>query len=71
MISEFLAEEARRVKHLKQFAHEIEQLRIEDVCLFWPKRPNDGMIYFKEPDRYRVWRCDYVGRKPKGLGFDD
>jgi hypothetical protein len=71
MIREFLAEEARRVKHLKQLAHEIEQLGIEDVCLFWPKRPNDGMIYFKGPDRYRVWRCDYVGRKPKGLGFDD
>ena len=22
----------------------------EDVCLFWPDRPDDGMIYFKGPD---------------------
>ena len=31
LIREFLTDEARGVKHLRQFAHEIEQLRIEDV----------------------------------------
>lgn len=71
MVQEFLTEEASQVRHLRQYAQEIEQLRIEDVCLFWPKGPNDGMIYFKGPDKYRVWRCDYVNRKPKALGFDD
>lgn len=71
LVSAFLADEARTVKHLTRFADEIQQLRIEDVCLFWPDRPDDGMIYFKGPDESRVWRCDYVGRKPRGLGFDE
>src|SRR5262245_36018124 len=69
-VSAFLAEEARSVKHLTRFADEIRQLTIEDVCLFWPHRSDDGMIYFKGPDEFRVWRCDYVARKPQGLGFD-
>ena len=70
MIADFLAAEARDVKSLRYFSDEIRQLVIEDVCLFWPKRPNDGMVYFKGPDEFRLWRCDYVGRKPTGLGFD-
>ena len=69
-VSAFLADEARTVKHLTRFADEIRLLTIEDVCLFWPERPEDGMIYFKGPDEFRVWRCDYVARKPRGLGFD-
>ncbi len=52
-------------------ADEIRQLTLESVCLFWPDRPNDGMLYFNGPDEYRVWRCDYINRKPQGLGFDD
>ncbi len=70
-VREFLEKEASQVKHLKPFAEEIRQLEIEDVCLFWPKRPHDGMIYFRGPDQYRIWRCDYVDREPRGLGFDD
>ena len=42
----------------------------EDVWLFWPDRPDNGMIYFQVPDESRVWRCDYVSRKPRGPGFD-
>jgi hypothetical protein len=71
MIQEFLQKEADQVKVLRRFAGEIRQLKIEHISLFWPKRHNDGMIYFRGPDKYRVWRCDYVDRKPKGLGFDD
>ncbi len=67
-VCEFLAMETRRIPGA---ADEIRQLVIQDVMLFWPKRPDDGMIYFKGPDKYRVWRCDYVGRKPRNLGFDD
>jgi len=52
-------------------ADEIRQLTLESVCLFWPDRPNDGMLYFNGPDEHRVWRCDYINRKPQGLGFDD
>src|SRR5688572_18820254 len=69
-VSGFLADEARTTKHLTKFADEVQQLTVEDVCLFWPDRPDDGMIYFKGPDEFRVWRCDYVARKPQGLGFD-
>lgn len=69
-VSAFLPDEACTVKHLTRFADEIRQLTIEDVCLFWPDRPDNGMIYFKGPDESRVWRCDYVARKPRGLGFD-
>ena len=68
MLVEFLASEALRMPGA---ADEIRQLVIEDVMLYWPERPDDGMIYFKGPDKYRLWRCDYVGRKPQGLGFDD
>jgi len=67
MIAEFLADAAVRMPGC---ADEIRQLVIEDVMLCWPKRPNDGMIYFKGPNNYRLWRCDYAGRKPQGLGFD-
>ncbi len=69
-VSAFLADEAHNVKYLRRFADEIRQLQIEHVNLVWPKRPDDGMIYFKGPDQFRVWRCDYVARKPRGLGFD-
>ena len=68
MIGEFLLNEAKR---MPAAAEEIRQLEVEDVMLFWPKRPHDGMIYFRGPHKYRVWRCDYVDRKPQGLGFDD
>jgi hypothetical protein len=66
-VVKFLADEAQR---MKPAADEIRQLVIEDVCLFWPDRPDDGMIFFKGPDEYRVWRCDYINRQPTGLGFD-
>lgn len=68
IVSEFLAAEAA---NQPRAADEIRQLTLESVCLFWPNRPNDGMLYFHGPDEYRVWRCDYINRKPQGLGFDD
>ena len=68
IVGEFLAEEARRKR---PYAEEIRQLRIEEVCLFWPERPEDGMIFFKGGNEFRVWRCDYIGGKPERLGFDD
>jgi hypothetical protein len=67
-VCEFL--EAEAASQLS-FADEIRQLTLESVCLFWAGRPNDGMLYFKGPDEYRVWRCDYINRKPQGLGYDD
>lgn len=70
-VSTLLAQEIEQTEHLAAFADEIRQLTIETVCLFWPNRPNDGMIRFDGPDEFRAWRCDYIDRKPKGLGFDD
>ena len=67
-ISEFLA---REQNELRMIADEISLLKIDEVRLCWPERPDDGMIYFRGPEETRVWRCDYIGRKPQGLGFDD
>jgi hypothetical protein len=69
-VRRFLSDEATSVRHLSAFGEEIAGLKIERVCLFWPERPDDGMIFFDGGRDYRVWRCDYVGRTPKGLGFD-
>ena len=69
-VNGFLSEEVRSVRHLSPFTDEIAGLKIECVCLYWPDRPNDGMIYFIGGRDYRLWRCDYVARAPKGLGFD-
>lgn len=70
-VASFLSEEVKKQKHLARLGDEIGHLTIEHVCLMWPDRPDDGMIYFAGPDDNRCWRCDYVKRKPKGLGFDD
>ena len=69
-LQRFLSDEAASVRHLSVFKAEISGLKIERVCLFWPKRPDDGMIFFDGGRDFRVWRCDYIGRAPKGLGFD-
>ena len=50
---------------------ELDQLEVDSISLFWPDRPDDGMIFFRGPaDDLRSWRCDYIARKPTGLGFD-
>jgi len=74
---EFVAEvlacaraEGETVRSLHSYRDEIAGLRVERVCLFWPDRPDDGMISLSGGRDYRLWRCDYIARKPKGLGFD-
>lgn len=64
----FLDAEAER---LPAFAEEIRELEIETIMLAWPERPEDGMIFFGGPDTHRIWRCDYIDRQPRDLGFDD
>jgi len=50
---------------------ELAGLKIDDISLCWPGRPNDGMIFFSgEENDGRVWRCDYIDRQPKSLGCD-
>lgn len=68
-VAAFLAAEAACDKWAP-FASEISSLSIEDICLFWPRRPDDGMIFFTGPDECRCWRCDLIGRIPASLGFD-
>ncbi len=67
MVEVFLESEASR---MKPRAAVIRELKIDMLCLFWPERPNDGMVYFSGGDGYAVWRCDYKNGKPIGLGYD-
>ena len=53
------------------YEDEISQLIINSVCFYNPDSLNDGMISFAGPDDFRLWRCDYIAKEPKNLGFDD
>ena len=68
-VAAFLQAEARVQK---ASAGEIQQLELQDVSLFPAKGsgPVTGMVYFKGPDEYRVWRCDFDGDRLHHLGFD-
>ena len=69
-LAAFLVSETEANEFFPPYATEIEQLVIDDICLFWPERPKDGMIYFRGGEDERLWRCDYVNGKPQSLGFD-
>jgi hypothetical protein len=70
-IQGFLAREAQAQSRLNGLVEEVSLLEVDAVCLMWPDRPDDGMIQFRGPaDDRRLWRCDYVQREPKWLGFD-
>jgi hypothetical protein len=70
MIAFFLRSEASALSAFPSAQEEVLSLRLESLNLFFPSRPNDGMLYFEGGKDNRVWRCDYIGRKPDGLGFD-
>ena len=62
----------KTANEIPEAAGEILGLKIESVALWWPDRPDDGMIYFDGPGEHeRIWRCDYVGRRAQDLCFDD
>ena len=63
-VARFLQDEART---MPGWAPEIAQLQLETIYLW---APDAGMIYFRGPDEYREWRCDYARGVPTGLGFD-
>ena len=52
------------------FSSEIRALAIRNICLFWPNRPDEGIIFFDGPDQFRCWRCDLGNGVPVGLNFD-
>lgn len=64
----FLEREAANV-----WGHEVEvhSLRPQSLDLFWPERPDAGMVYFAGGAQGRVWRCDWIDGEPTGFGFDD
>jgi hypothetical protein len=66
-ISSFLRSEAAGFPGAE---NEVLSLQLESLCLFWPARPNDGMLFFEGGAEGRAWRCDYIERKPDGLSFD-
>lgn len=67
----YVRSEAETRKLHRGWESEIAQLRIETLCLFWPKRPRDGQISFSGGNNFRLWRCGYLDGKPGGgLGFD-
>jgi hypothetical protein len=68
-VASFLAAEAEKPEG-KMFADQIRSLVLKDICLFWPDRPEDGMLFFDGPDKSLVWRCDLKGKTPVGLGYD-
>lgn len=71
LVESFVKSELATRRHLKGWAEEVAQLKVSALNLAWAERPNDGMIEFKGPDEFRLWRCDYVNRQPAGmLGFD-
>jgi hypothetical protein len=67
MVTEFLRSESSQFPGAES---EVLSLRVESLNLFWPDRAEDGMIFFEGGHEGRVWRCDYVNRKPSALGFD-
>jgi hypothetical protein len=71
-VADFVRTELKSQRRLKGLAEEVAQLKVSAVNLSWAERPNDGMIQFTGPnDNLRLWRCDYLNRKPVGpLGFD-
>jgi len=65
----FVKSEGDKERRPALYREETAGLRVESVSL-WPERPEGGMIYFSGGKDYRLWRCDMVAGKPKGLGFD-
>lgn len=70
-VARFLARELEQERHLRPYAEEIRQLRIDELGFLWPERPNAVMVCFAGPDPYRLWRCEYADGSFYGFAFDD
>ncbi|MGL6074418.1 MAG: hypothetical protein ACRC8S_09690 [Fimbriiglobus sp.] len=67
-VSGFLAAEADQPEWFG-FTDEIRALVIREICLFWPNRPDEGMVFF-EGSGWRCWRCDLIRLEPTSLAYD-
>jgi len=70
-VARFLAREVEQERHLRPYAEEIRHLRMNELCFFWPERPNAVMVCFAGPDPYRLWRCECADGSFYGFAFDD
>jgi hypothetical protein len=63
--------QAESSEYPEELKREVSGLEIDGISLCWPDRPDDGMIFFRGTGKdFGLWRCDYVARKPQGLGCD-
>lgn len=51
-------------------AGELSQLEMESLNLFWPDRPDSGMVFFREGSAGQIWHCDYINGEFGGLACD-
>lgn len=65
LIPSFLESEAKRIPGA---AKEISMLKFSE---FVSRDTNNGMVYFNGPDKYRLWKCDYINGQLQALTFDD
>ena len=70
-VAQFLAQELERECLLLPYVEKIRQLRVKELCFFWPERPGVVMVCFAGPDPYRLWRCEYADGSFHGFAFDD
>ena len=67
----YVASEAASKRMHRVWEQEIAGLRVETLCLFWPKKPREGQISLSGGREFRLWRCGYIDGHPGGgLAFD-
>jgi hypothetical protein len=63
--------ESESSEYPEEVKAELARLEIDDIALCWPERPDNGMIFLRGSENaVGLWRCDYIDRKPTGLGCD-
>ena len=67
----YVASEGASKRMHRGWEQEIAGLRVETLCLFWPKKPREGQISLSGGLQFRLWRCGYIDGHPGGgLAFD-
>lgn len=64
-VREFVELQLQSAPYLTADKDEILKLRVYEVALMWPERPDDGEIQLRTSlDSERMWHCAYIARKP-------
>lgn len=65
LVQEFLDAQSHSSRSLAGKRDEIQKLRVYQVELMWPERPNDGEIELRSSfDSHRMWHCAYLSGRP-------